>query len=541
MSSFGTTVSSGIQDISAILSLLGTEQCELHVGSALRGGGGGGYLYAAITPVSIFGSLGPAKAAFSIMLVGLPFIGARTLQHMGFETKGDAIAVTMLDGDRYEAETRLLKLLKKHYIRSAQNLSLERPAVPFHLIPLRPWNLWLLMASLLVACLGVTPYLHFSIRHHTSFPALTLFFPFSRVIGGLLCVFPGQLILQYRIEMILKQRILFKGFNDLLKEQNLKIPTHLIDPWDESVASEKCLSSLRAFLETNEAQNTGPFVECLAQILGLPPASTPQEVAKKMKSFTANTWSWLAMLSALLLGFLMSIVGYVGCFTIVQNSLTPSDTYIWLGLEATLAMIRLFIWASNPPWDDSDGILLKLTPNKNVPLPAAKPISVLVKENWVPSFKIVDHTQFWEGLTLFSGPVNIDGMKNIDGPQYWYSWIPQDTKDVEILCIILQHNRETILCMMNNNHDMMFYHADIISNPGYAMQMGKIQEDHVLMKDSSEFKINVFEYYNFIMSSKSSDCVPIQVSWPLLESSKSYRCNNFAWNWFTACGPRMAG
>ncbi|KAJ7486503.1 hypothetical protein FB451DRAFT_998470, partial [Mycena latifolia] len=114
--SFGTTISSGIQDVSAILSLFGTEECELHVGSALRGGGRGGYLYAAITPVSIFGSLGPAKAAFSIMCISLRFIGARTLQHMGFEAKGDAVAITMPDGDRYVAETRLLELLNKHYV-----------------------------------------------------------------------------------------------------------------------------------------------------------------------------------------------------------------------------------------------------------------------------------------------------------------------------------------------------------------------------------------------------------------------------------------
>ncbi|KAJ6511844.1 hypothetical protein DFH09DRAFT_881376, partial [Mycena vulgaris] len=114
--SFGSTISSGIQDLSAILSLFGTEECELHVGSALRGGGRGGYLYAAITPLSIFGSLGPAKAAFSIMLLSLPQIGAQTLEHMGFGAKGDVMALTMLRGQRYEAETRLLDLLHKHYV-----------------------------------------------------------------------------------------------------------------------------------------------------------------------------------------------------------------------------------------------------------------------------------------------------------------------------------------------------------------------------------------------------------------------------------------
>src|ERR1700761_7797308 len=106
MASFGITVSSGIQDISAILSLFGTEQCEFHVGSALRGGGGGGYLYAAVTPLSIFGSLGAAKAAFTIMLLSLP-LGAKKLKHMGFEPKGDVVAAVMLDtnSDRYIAET----------------------------------------------------------------------------------------------------------------------------------------------------------------------------------------------------------------------------------------------------------------------------------------------------------------------------------------------------------------------------------------------------------------------------------------------------
>ncbi|KAJ7671898.1 hypothetical protein B0H14DRAFT_2424285 [Mycena olivaceomarginata] len=108
MSSFGTTVSSGIQDISAILSLFGTEQCELHVGSALRGGGRGGYLYAAITPVSIFGSLGAAKAAFTIMLLGLG-VGARTLKSVGFEPKGDVVAAAML-----ENETTLIDIWQKH-------------------------------------------------------------------------------------------------------------------------------------------------------------------------------------------------------------------------------------------------------------------------------------------------------------------------------------------------------------------------------------------------------------------------------------------
>ena len=50
----GSTLTGGIQDIAAFLPLLGTEQCSIHVSSALTQG----YFYAASAPMSIFGSLG---------------------------------------------------------------------------------------------------------------------------------------------------------------------------------------------------------------------------------------------------------------------------------------------------------------------------------------------------------------------------------------------------------------------------------------------------------------------------------------------------
>ncbi|KAJ7897884.1 hypothetical protein B0H14DRAFT_3424744 [Mycena olivaceomarginata] len=99
LGTFGQTVSSGIQDISAILPLLGTDQCERHVGSALQGGGNGGYLYAAITPLSIFGSLGTAKAAFTILTVSIPSHGVRIFRHMGFDASGEVLSMLGLEPD----------------------------------------------------------------------------------------------------------------------------------------------------------------------------------------------------------------------------------------------------------------------------------------------------------------------------------------------------------------------------------------------------------------------------------------------------------
>ena len=60
----GTTITGGIQDIAAILPLLGTEQCSVQVSTALARD----YLYAAATPMLIFGSLGVVIAIFKTLI-----------------------------------------------------------------------------------------------------------------------------------------------------------------------------------------------------------------------------------------------------------------------------------------------------------------------------------------------------------------------------------------------------------------------------------------------------------------------------------------
>src|ERR1700687_221163 len=63
-SSIGGTITNGIQDLAALLPLLGTEQCENHIGSALTKG----FLYTAAAPLSTFGSLGVGRAGFKTLL-----------------------------------------------------------------------------------------------------------------------------------------------------------------------------------------------------------------------------------------------------------------------------------------------------------------------------------------------------------------------------------------------------------------------------------------------------------------------------------------
>ncbi|KAJ7430824.1 hypothetical protein FB451DRAFT_984863, partial [Mycena latifolia] len=80
----GTSLVSGIQDISAFLPIIGTDQCEKHVGEALDGG----FLYAAATPLSMFGSLGIVKASTSILVASISPRFAQMLADSGFQLEG---------------------------------------------------------------------------------------------------------------------------------------------------------------------------------------------------------------------------------------------------------------------------------------------------------------------------------------------------------------------------------------------------------------------------------------------------------------------
>ena len=120
--SFGATITGGIQNIAGLLPLLGTQQCEEHIGSALTKG----YLYAAATPISIFGSLGVARAGFKTLIACMPgrtwsgATGATILANMGFEPKGTNLSLVMIDKDdkdgRHLAETRLDELVKELHL-----------------------------------------------------------------------------------------------------------------------------------------------------------------------------------------------------------------------------------------------------------------------------------------------------------------------------------------------------------------------------------------------------------------------------------------
>ncbi|RCH97853.1 hypothetical protein CU097_014765 [Rhizopus azygosporus] len=52
------------------------------------------------------------------------------------------------------------------------------------------------------------------------------------------------------------------------------------------------------------------------------------------------------------------IIGYIGSYLVVQT-MTPKDTYYWLGFQLTLCFLRLTIWSSNTKKDDLNVIKIR--------------------------------------------------------------------------------------------------------------------------------------------------------------------------------------
>ncbi|KAL0058154.1 hypothetical protein AAF712_015178 [Marasmius tenuissimus] len=366
--SFGDTISSGIQDIAALLPLLGTEQCERHVGDALQKG----YLYAAATPLSIFGSLGVVKTSFATFLATMtkPFYGGSWLQDAGFGTTGSvASMVTLVPGTkRYGAEVQSERLMKEQHIDNPEMiLSIERfgwkkadevgtgSLVCIFVSVLRrlisasqhlnlSWNLCLVLTSALASLVALVPYIY--LAHSDKRNALAWVFPALRSFGSFVCVVSVQLALQLRIHHVTSSSLF------LMKERHRR-PLSI----EESIREQDML------LESRLKNLPLKFSARRTSDLEKGPTSETQRGYKQgiptPRSVTDLTL--VALQVSLAVGMGMIVTGYVGCFNLVSQTNAKNGRYAWLAAEAALSLLRLFLWGSNPSWDEKDtGLTLSL-------------------------------------------------------------------------------------------------------------------------------------------------------------------------------------
>ena len=179
----GSTLTGGIQDIAAILPLLGTAQCSIHVSSALTRG----LLYAASAPMSIFGSLGVVSAGFKTLVACFSYgdiEGADLLENMGFEPQGENLSLIMLEGGkgknkgRYIVENRIDALIEE--------LSIDRKRVTGVSHKSIGWNVKMMATTALLCAVSIVPYIHINLGvNKLALKQSTIWvFPILRSTGG---------------------------------------------------------------------------------------------------------------------------------------------------------------------------------------------------------------------------------------------------------------------------------------------------------------------------------------------------------------------
>lgn len=446
----------GIQNLAALIPLLTTSLVEKHITKALSNG----LLYAAAAPMSIFGSLGIAKAGCIALCASIDyhvFPGPALLKNAGFHPSGTGKLLLHMKHNKrhlytaennkrhlYKAEDKLRSVLNKKKVWEVEvNLGSR---------DFWSWNIRLALATMFLCTLGLLPYIlviQLCIEKPTF--VTTWIFPILRLFGSGLVVVNLQFLFQLRLIEETYHRLRFIAADNYLKHIGKSIPAN----WDPNRRSKKVFDELQsAWLplegkeEGKEKSNTlrhqlddddkakildgvhkltsfkfkvepspsttpGPTPQTAHYNLGHrrysstgsrkdtvifdeaeqgvpseesePTLDSAERVNTTASSMTKATTRaekvalWVTrQFSTFLLwgtqlglafGILCVLVGYIGCFTVVQI-VKPGweGPLIWFVCEGLLAIFRTIIWAANPKWDDPKlPFVLEKIPNPTKP------------------------------------------------------------------------------------------------------------------------------------------------------------------------------
>ncbi|KAH8550986.1 hypothetical protein BGW37DRAFT_539251 [Umbelopsis sp. PMI_123] len=242
--SFGGVPSNGIQDISAIAALFGTELCSDHLLNALSSG----YLYSAVSGISMFGSLGLIKATIQVV------VPQDLLNRIGMKCSNKVLSYGS------NGQPSVIQLVMDTFVMPQSYIS-YRERYPLRM---RGWSRYALLAAALNFCRLI---------------------PFS-----------------------------------------LPLNDNRVSPYWGFAVLRVGSSALGA--------------------ASLPLTMLSMAIGERI-FLPLIVWKFLLILSAF--GVL---IGYVGCFTYVQNFSNDSDVYVWLSLEIIMMMLRMAIWSWDPNFDN---------------------------------------------------------------------------------------------------------------------------------------------------------------------------------------------
>ncbi|CAO3693142.1 unnamed protein product [Umbelopsis ramanniana] len=186
--SYGEALSSGIQDISAVATLFGTEACAAHLLSSMSKG----YMYAAVSMVSMFGSLAGVKSTAYLV------VPAEWLKNAGMTDCGDDLNAMSWSDPAWP--TNILADCLGSVKGGTPDVHFSKSA--------RKWILRSIVAGLFSA-LGIVPFLAPLIM---AWDHVYAAFPIMRVVGGTLisCITPIVTISIFRSQSKIVYKVLIR-------------------------------------------------------------------------------------------------------------------------------------------------------------------------------------------------------------------------------------------------------------------------------------------------------------------------------------------
>jgi hypothetical protein len=252
-------------------------------------------------------------------------------------------------------------------------------------------------------------------------------FPILRAVGGFLTASTIPLVLQRRISRLAATRLI--ELNTSATPGNPRSPGDVVSnqshPIVDGIRTEQGADDTEPLRSTaqhvSHDSRTGDIEKALG-ITAAPSNTLPADSASDGKPMTARNdmaespyslprhissaphgaldWVFLGLLLA---GILSSVVGYVGCFSVVQNAKLRTGPLSWLCLEAGLSAIRMILWGLNPKGDDAPPLELVLRLDHDTILPTCNHENLDILQGKV--LPLTRANQFLKMITSFAGLV----------------------------------------------------------------------------------------------------------------------------------------
>jgi hypothetical protein len=267
----------------------------------------------------------------------------KVLGNMGFEPQGENLSLIMVEAGKGKNTGGYI--IESRMDELIKELNIDKNHITGVSHKSAAWNVKMIATTALLCAFSIAPYIYLNMGANHLKKSTTWVFPVVRATGGFMTATLIQLLIQRRITTLSDQYLVKR------------------DP--------------------------------------LP--NTDVEVAvgdTKKHQMDACTWLLLCLL---LIGLVGSVVGYVGCFSVVQNSTLNNGPGSWLGLEVGLSVMRLAIWAWNPTKCNAPPLEIILELDKYKPLPTCNKDNEDILEYGV--LPLTRARDFLKIITSFAGLV----------------------------------------------------------------------------------------------------------------------------------------